>query len=123
VVRFCDTGPADELADATILGYQYFGQIILQTTIVRYVCRTRKSADLQSYGLQVSGPVMKHFEELYGVNATFTGNDTLRDANRLVASSHLVNIIQRPVEEALSGILWLFPCAVSQGRHLVARPS
>jgi len=66
----------------------------------------------QSYGLEISAPVIKRFEQLYAVNATWTGNDTLRDENRQIASDHLVEIIQQPVEEALSGILWLFPCAV-----------
>jgi len=67
---------------------------------------------------------MKQFEQLYAVNATWTGNDTLREKNRLIASGHLVEIIQRPVEEALSGILWLFPCAVSllRGAYLPIAP-
>lgn len=56
---------------------------------------------------------MATFEQLYAVNATWQTNDTARDDQRQTASQLLVDIIQQPVEEALSGILWLFPCAVS----------
>ena len=57
--------------------------------------------------------MLNSFEALYAVDSTWTVNGTLRDIRRAEASALLVNVIRDPVDEALSGVLWLFPCAVS----------
>ncbi|ORY31965.1 bacterial low temperature requirement A protein-domain-containing protein [Naematelia encephala] len=94
--------------DPSILAYQYFGQILLETTIVSTY---RRQAKIQSYGLEVSSETLSALEDLYAVNATNPSNVTLTEIRRDRASEYLVQVIRDPLDEALSGVLWLFPTA------------
>lgn len=52
-------------------------------------------------------------DDLYAINAITTSNDTDRLHNYDHAQELVVDLIQEPVKEAMSGTLWLFPTAVS----------
>jgi hypothetical protein len=52
-------------------------------------------------------------DNLYAINATTTSNDTDLVHNYDHAQELVVELIQEPVNEAMSGTLWLFPTAVS----------
>jgi hypothetical protein len=70
----------------------------------------------QSYGVKVSTEMSDNLEHLYGINATYTTNTTEHDASLEEAQHIVVELVEEPVNEAMSGTLWLFPTAVS-GHH------
>ncbi|KAK4684398.1 hypothetical protein P7C73_g5782, partial [Tremellales sp. Uapishka_1] len=83
--------------DPSLLAYQYFGQILLQTS--------------NSYGIELSEKSLNTLGTLYEINSTYTTNATLEGQRRDEASALLLEIIAEPLNLALSGTLWLFPTA------------
>jgi hypothetical protein len=67
----------------------------------------------QSYGVTVSTEMSDNLKHLYGIDATYTTNTTVHDASLEEAQSIVVELVEEPVNEAMSGTLWLFPTAVS----------
>jgi hypothetical protein len=61
-----------------------------------------------------------NLKHLYGIDATYTTNTTEHDASLEEAQGLVVELVEEPVNEAMSGTLWLFPTAVS-GRGVTVR--
>lgn len=57
---------------------------------------------------------MRSLENLYSINVTVPSNTSLLDQRRAEAQAYLIEVVEGPVDDALSGVLWLCPCAVSQ---------
>jgi hypothetical protein len=57
---------------------------------------------------------MRSLENLYSINVTVPSNTSLLDQRRAEAQTYLIEVVEGPVDNALSGVLWLCPCAVSQ---------
>ncbi|ORY31942.1 hypothetical protein BCR39DRAFT_524717 [Naematelia encephala] len=83
--------------DPTILAYQYWGQVMIQTT--------------SSYGIDVSDEMLGFVQDLYAINTTLSDDADEQTQRHTEASNLLYEVIQTPVNEELSGILWLFPSA------------
>ena len=94
---------------------QYTGQIILETIRVG---RPQNVTDRQSYGIPISEHVFEVYIKLYSLNVTIdydAANVTQSLIDSATHSAELVyEMINEPTNEALSGILWLFPAAVSR---------
>ncbi|KAK8845345.1 hypothetical protein IAR55_006058 [Kwoniella newhampshirensis] len=83
--------------DRTILGYQYFGQIMTEVT--------------RSYGIELEYGQVEDLARLYAMNSTISGNATLQQSRHSEATDLVHTIIEEPSLRTLSGILWLFPTA------------
>ena len=99
--------PAD---DPQVLLNQYYGQVVLDTTL--------------SYGIIPSAEVYNLYIELEGVNATWPyelGDGQMAKVNetRDETSSLVLQMVTDPLNEAVSGILWLMPAAVSEALDIV----
>lgn len=57
---------------------------------------------------------MRSLENLYSINVTVPSNTSLLDQRRAEAQAYLIEVVEGPVDDALSGVLWLCPCAVSR---------
>lgn len=68
----------------------------------------------QSYGIAVGEETLDHLEQIYAINTTVSYGP-VEQASRVEAARLLmVDIVEIPVDESMSGTLWLFPCAVSR---------
>ena len=102
----------DDPEDPSIVSWQYFGQILTQTTVVRHPMPLRRHrAHIQSYGLQLSSDTQNTLSDLYAVNSTYTADMTLANDRQNQCLSLLTHLLTEPLSEALSGTLWLFPFA------------
>ena len=68
---------------------------------------------VQSYGIEVEEDLLTALVNLYSVNSTNPHNTTLSIQRQANATEFLGELLTIPTDRALSGILWLFPCAVS----------
>jgi hypothetical protein len=93
---------------------QYFGQILVATTTVRiclFLPYSGQKAHLKAYGLTVSNESSTTLSELYSVDTTTSTNMTLTDARFNQAVGYVTTLLADPISNALSGTLWIFPCA------------
>ena len=66
---------------------------------------------LQSYGLELSDEMLAIYQELIAINTTVDGNYSTADRDRSKQLSF--DLLAAPLLSATSGVLWLFPAAVS----------
>jgi hypothetical protein len=68
--------------------------------------------DSQSYGITISEKTLENLELIYAINTTISP-DRAEQAGRIESARLLmISIVENPVDESMSGTLWLFPCAV-----------
>jgi hypothetical protein len=64
------------------------------------------------YGVEVSDEALAIFDQMYMINSTWTRDEEVLNPRRDNATNLLITFIEVPVDESMSGILWLFPSAV-----------
>lgn len=96
---------ADEITeDPDLLNIQYIGQIVVESFML--------------YGLQIPKSVETTLQSLYTLNTTLVSNSTGYTEQTDEALADLELIISDPFTLALTGVLWLYPTAVSRnGSH------
>jgi hypothetical protein len=72
-----------------------------------------KSDMFQSYGITVGEDTLDDLEEIYAINTTVSSDPILQASRVEAARLLMIDIVEIPVDESMSGTLWLFPCAVS----------
>ena len=82
-----------------VVDLQYLGQIVSQIT--------------QSSGIEVSEDMLSLEDSLYTINMSWPFDNATTATRRSQALSLSQQLVQIPLEEAISGTLWLFPSAVS----------
>lgn len=66
----------------------------------------------QSYGISIGEETLDNLEKIYAINVTIS-TDLSEQALRVEAARLLmIEIVENPVDESMSGTLWLFPSAV-----------
>lgn len=71
----------------------------------------------QSYGISVDEDTLDRLEQIYALNITTAEDLTVRSVRLDEARRLLISIVEDPVDESMSGTLWLFPCAVGFCSH------
>jgi hypothetical protein len=67
---------------------------------------------IQSYGITISEETLDNLEKIYAINTTVS-TDLAEQAVRVEdARLLMIEIVEDPVDESMSGTLWLFPSAV-----------
>lgn len=100
------------LGDVAILQFQYFGQVAIMAASV---CHARLLVWLlmrKSYGIEIEEDDQDVLDMLLTLKSSYIANDTLRLHQEEIAGEYLLDLIQDPLNRALSGVLW-FPTAVS----------
>lgn len=69
--------------------------------------------DIQSYGVKITTDMVNKLDALYNLDPTVQTNHTLQEQLIEHAQEIAIELIQEPINEAMSGTLWLFPTAVS----------
>jgi hypothetical protein len=67
----------------------------------------------QSYGIKITTDMVNKLDALYNIDPTVQSNHTLQEQLIDHAQELAIELIQEPINEAMSGTLWLFPTAVS----------
>jgi len=73
---------------------------------------SERSLTTQSYGITVSEETLNNLERIYAINTTVSTNLTEQASRIEMARLLMIDIVEIPVDESMSGTLWLFPCAV-----------
>jgi hypothetical protein len=68
----------------------------------------------QSYGIRVDEDTLGYLEEIYALDTTVDADRGTQVARIEGARELMIMIVKDPVNESMSGTLWLFPCAVSR---------
>jgi hypothetical protein len=69
--------------------------------------------DLKSYGVKITTDMVDKLDALYNIDPTVQTNHTLQEQYIEHAQDLAIELVQEPINEAMSGTLWLFPTAVS----------
>ncbi|RSH90578.1 hypothetical protein EHS25_001183 [Saitozyma podzolica] len=83
--------------NANVTALQYFGQVMVATT--------------DSYGIKITTDMVNKLDALYNIDPTVQSNHTLQEQLIDHAQELAIELIQEPINEAMSGTLWLFPTA------------
>ena len=80
-----------------VVALQYLGQVLSATT--------------EAYGLKLPAAGITALTALNAINGTFTTDTFTSTTRQLEALQQIASLLTEPMSDALTGTLWLYPCA------------